>query len=608
MRFFNLQPTKQRKNSKDIFGFDIETYDDNKKMYCCSIWHENPSYCKTFFEKDEFIEYMKLKRFCNSYVSATNLSFDFFGVFFNKEDVAEFEPRFRGSNLLYAKSHIHKGKFHIKRPTTKPKSITFIDTMNYACLSVEKLGKILNIPKLKKPVCLGKFPKNKAEHNELVTYNMRDSEISAKALSFFFDSFYKIGASPQVTIASTSMSLFKNKYLNKTYYRHPVYVLDEQFKGYYGGRTEVFSRGRIEDYYSYDVNSLYPFVMRNFSYPDPNTLRYTRNNDIGNILNFEGMSKVTVDCPYMEYPLLPYRYDHKLYFPIGKFTSWYTHVELREAIKLGYTILKVYKTYWYKSTCEPFKDLIDDLYKQRLIYKAKNNPMEYVVKILMNSLYGKFGQKFRDKDNWIPAPKEYEDWKKLDILDEYNGFLRVNEPFREPAGFTIPIWASYVTSYARMHLHNLITLYKPVYVDTDSILTTRKVDTSSGLGALKLEYKVKQGTIVKPKMYGYTYENKSKVKVKGLGVKLSYKEFVLELLATGKRKYNKFAKFKEALRRGLLPNQIIEIEKNFNLEDNKRKWLNKFGVNDFEVSFPLSADVIHDNIKKTQKLNPLITA
>ncbi len=44
-------------------------------------------------------------------------------------------------------------------------------------------------------------------------YNLKDSEISYKFMRFLFDSFEELGASPKMTIASTSMSLFKNKFL-----------------------------------------------------------------------------------------------------------------------------------------------------------------------------------------------------------------------------------------------------------------------------------------------------------------------------------------------------------------------------------------------------------
>ena len=45
MTFLNfiLSPTNQRNFTKKIYGFDIETYDNNKKFYCATIYGENTS-------------------------------------------------------------------------------------------------------------------------------------------------------------------------------------------------------------------------------------------------------------------------------------------------------------------------------------------------------------------------------------------------------------------------------------------------------------------------------------------------------------------------------------------------------------------------------------
>lgn len=584
-----LKPTIQKGFNKDIFGFDIETYDNNKKFYCGSVWHKNKNFCKTFFDKDDMINYFKLKRFQNSYISATNLVFDFFGLFHNHKEMKKFTTLFRGSDLIFAKSYIHDNSFHRSRKNNY-KPVTFIDTMNFVSLSVEKFGNLLNLPKLSKPKCLGRIPKNNIEKEELIKYNMRDSEISAKGLEFLFNSFYKLGSNIKNTIASTAMSLFKNKYLTDCYFRHDVDDLDIEFLSYYGGRTEAFNRGVIEKYNYYDVNSLYPFVMQKFEYPNPNTLRKVKKNCLDYIYSFEGISKVDVFCPYMEYPLLPLRHETKLLFPYGNFTGVYTHTELRKAVDIGYTIKKVHYTFYFKDNCRPFYNFIQDLYSKRLDLKSRNDPMEYVVKILMNSLYGKFGQKFRDRDNWIPIPDTYEELIKLDIFERKGMYVRIKKEFSEPNSFCIPIWASYVTSYARIHLYDLIRIAHPVYVDTDSIMTKKSMITGDKLGELKLEMSIKKGIIVKPKMYAVNSENKSFVKVKGLGVKLVWDDFKNDLLKNRKMSYTKFAKFKESLRRNIIPNEIIDMCKEFDLEDTKREWMGEFNKDELQYSRPFKMD------------------
>lgn len=587
-KFNILKPTIQQTNRKQIFGFDVETYGRKNKFYCASVWHENSRWCRTFFTKKECINYFKLKRFRNSLICATNLQFDLFALLHNDPEINNFMTLFRGSHLLFAKTYLKNGKegFHRKYEIGSY-ALTFLDSLNYAGLSVQALGRILAIEKLSKPQCLGRLPENSKEKNELVIYNMRDSEISAKALKFLYDSFEEIGATPKITIASTSMSLFKNKYLQGDYFRHHINELDFEFRGYYGGRTEVFNRGLIENYRYYDVNSLYPFVMQKFEYPDPNSIRKTRKDTLDYIKHCEGMSLVDLYCPYMTYPLLPFRRDFKLLFPTGDMRGVYTHIELRRALDLGYTIKKVYNTYYFKKTIEPFKEFVRDLYTKRLKYKEEGSKMEYVTKILMNSLYGKFGQQFRNRDNWVPIPL-YEDFLKLgeEVFERIGNYIRIKKKIDEPRTFCVPIWASYITAYARIHLHKLIQDSNAVYCDTDSIMTTKRLITGDNLGELKLEMKIKEGIIIKPKMYAVKNLNQAYVKVKGLGIRLNYQEFI-SLIKNGRIKYDKFCKFKESLRRNFDPNEIIAMEKNFSMEDTKRLWYSCFNKDKLEVSKPL---------------------
>ncbi len=584
-----LCPTKFHANTKQIYGFDIETYDKNKKFLMASIYGDN--FVKVFYNKRDTIDFLKQKRFMNSIISATNLQFDFFGTFFNQPEELKWKLLWRGSNLLYAKSYIHNREFDSKYKQKGNTDITFIDTMNYAQFSVDKLGKILDIPKLKTPAFIGHKPNSKAEWEEMTTYNIRDSQISQKIIKFFFSAFSDLGATPKLTIASTAMSLYKNRFLKETYNQISSFDLLEQFQGYYGGNTHAYSRGKIEDYYYYDFNSLYPSVMRN-EYPDPNSMRITHKNTLWYIENYQGLSKVSVYCPYMKYPLLPYRHkdksEQKLLFPVGNFTGWYTHAELNEALRLGYIIKKVHKTYYYLDECLPFRDYVEELYNLRLQYKKEGNAMELVVKLLMNSLYGKFGQKFLDRDNWEVFNHTIEQLNSLKSFERIGNYIMTKKDAK-PAAFCIPIWAIYTTAYARLKLHEYMLKADPVYVDTDSLITKKKFASSDKLGKLKLELYINNGMIVKPKFYTITGPQGDKLvhfcKIKGLGVKVDKKLFY-KFIKDPQMVYNKFMKFKESLRRKMTPNEIIEMKKCMDLEDNKRLWQHKFDFT-FEESKPL---------------------
>lgn len=591
-----LSKTQQRGFNKPIFGYDIETYSRKNKFYCASLYakYKYPDWdyknYKTFFSKRDIIEEFKTSKFRNSFIAATNLQFDFIGTFFKEPEELGFNMLFRGSELIIAKAYINNKIFKPRRKDfSTAHSLTFIDTRNYAMLSVEKLGKILTLPKLIKPKSLGKIPQTEKEKQELVTYNIRDSEISQKAIEFFYKSFINFGATPKSTIAATSMSLFKNKYLHTDYFVHPVDTLLGQFKSYYGGRCEAFSRGLIKNYNYFDVNSLYPFCMTK-EFPDPNTLRITYKNDISYIKDYDGISDVDIEAPYLKYPLLPVRTETKLYFPVGTWRASYTHIELRKALELGYKIKKIHKMYYFTKNISPFKEFVTDLYYLRLKYQEENNPMEYVLKILLNSFYGKLGQRFWDRDNWQPFNLTLEELNKLDSFERFGNYIRTVKKLTRPANFCFPIWASYVTSYARLHLYDFIVRSNPIYCDTDSLITRKDFGDSKKLGELKLEFPIKYGFIVKPKFYAILNKNNDEiVKIKGMGTRLTLKEFEAFLKHPTKT-YDKFVKFKEAMRRKLDPNEIIEMSKEMKLEDNKRLWKNAFDPYKFESSEPVSME------------------
>ena len=96
---------------------------------------------------------------------------------------------------------------------------------------------------------------------------------------------------------------------------------------------------------------------------------------------------------------------------------------------------------------------------------------------------------------------------------------------------------------------------------------------------------MKDGYIVKPKFYAFRSNKGNIVKLKGLGRRLSFDEFI-KLFKQPKAAYIKFLKFKEAMRRGEIPNLIVPVEKNFTLEDNKRMWDSNFYPEETQMSEP----------------------
>lgn len=598
--------------TKNIFGFDIETYSKDNSFYMGSLYSLdlNEPYIFVFYDKADFLNEIKKNKFRDCFICATNLAFDYMGIFFNNIEVNEFKLCFRGSMMIGANTYVFgeknekffspnsyyidsEGKKHISKHRVR-----FIDSLNYAFYSVASMGKIIKCPKLPTPKCIindglnfARKPKNQEEEEELRVYNIRDSQITYKFMKFLFNSFEKLDIVPKLTIASTALYCFRRNFLKNAYDIHDKEVLLKLFEAYYGGRTECFQIGKFTNYNYFDFNSLYPSVMAENSYPDPNTLRQASYFEVEDFIKqilfkYEGVSCVEVTAPsHLYYPLLPVRTKENLLFPIGTFKGYYSHIELKRAVELGYTINKHYKSIFYTGVCEPFKDFVNFMYNERMKYKNINDPIQLIFKLILNSLYGKFCQKF---ENTVIQPfnLSIKELRKIKEFERLNDFIIYKES-TEPSSFNVVIWGVYVSAYARLKLYNEFERLKPIYCDTDSIITREKIKHNKLLGGLDLEYKIVRGCLIRPKFYAFQYEENGKihdeVKIKGISEILKYDEFYDRLINHKinddnehymEFNYQKFCKFKESLRRGLLPNQIIPINKKLLLKDKKRVFIN----------------------------------
>ena len=219
------------------------------------------------------------------------------------------------------------------------------------------------------------------------------------------------------------------------------------------------------------------------------------------------------------------------------------------------------------------------------------------MKLILNSLYGKFGQ------------KQIKDFRVLD-LDEFNGTLEelyslvgdqydeknnkiiINETKEYDGKNVYPILASYVTTYARLLMYDYIKGDDVIYTDTDSIFTKEQLkETSDELGEMKEEdgSPFKYTYFVKPKFY-YLIDQQEKETTKIKGVARANKEDFFTIINGGSVKKEKFSKIKESVRRGMLPNTKIDVIKEMSLEDNKREWYSCEVTKDILISNPLKVN------------------
>jgi hypothetical protein len=220
---------------------------------------------------------------------------------------------------------------------------------------------------------------------------------------------------------------------------------------------------------------------------------------------------------------------------LGSWKGVYFSEELNNSLKYGYKF-KVLRGYIFEKE-NIFKDYVNSLYKIKES-SNKGSALYIISKLLLNSLYGKFGMNPYVEKPKIIKESEYDNLNKnninYDIINFNNGKLLVSfiNQNSDRLNISIPI-SSAITAYSRIHMNNLIkelndlghTIY---YTDTDSVFTDKPLPShliSKELGKLKLENVFKKAVFLAPKVYGgITLDNKELIKIKGSKNVISYSE------------------------------------------------------------------------------------
>ncbi|KAL2937260.1 DNA polymerase [Bienertia sinuspersici] len=116
----------------------------------------------------------------------------------------------------------------------------------------------------------------------------------------------------------------------------------------------------------YDVNSLYPFIMKSFPMPG-SKLVWKGNLANADLSNLFGFMEAYVYCPAdIKRLFLPSRGNDKiLIFPTGEFIGVYYSEELKYAKSLGYTVIPLFG-YIFEEMESPFKSYVSTLFEFQL--------------------------------------------------------------------------------------------------------------------------------------------------------------------------------------------------------------------------------------------------
>ena len=447
---------------------------------------------------------------------------------------------------------------------------------------------------------ISKFYNNWNLRNETIKYCEIDCislyQVIYKFSDLIFDLFGK-NAHHYPTLPSLAFAIFRSNFMEENSIPQLSGKIAKDIRqGYTGGAVDMYipKPPKGAKIYCYDINSLYPYIMKEFDMP------------VGKPIYFEGDIRAIdreafgffyceITAPdNIKHPILQTHVKTsgglRTMAPVGTWSDMIFSVELDNAMKFGYKFNILWGYKFEKKII--FNDYVDFLYNFRLNF-PKSDPLNYIAKILLNSLYGRFGMDDNFSNINIIHKDYLADFEKLflDVItnrtelgDYFLVEIKNSENILEDENSTHNInvaIASAITAYSRILMsqfkNNLnFNLY---YSDTDSIYIDKPLDESfisnTILGKLKLEHICNKAIFLSPKVYYLeTEDNKIIYKVKGLKheIELTNSDFESLLFKDAFLEKNQTKWF-----RNLSEGQINILEQIYTLKvtENKRKLIYK---------------------------------
>lgn len=402
-------------------------------------------------------------------------------------------------------------------------TIFIMNNMQLFNSSLADLGESIGIPKLSVDFAT-------VSDSDLLTYCKRDVEVMRQAWNLWYGFIQDNDLGNfQHTIGSQAMSAYRHRFMDVPIMIHTdERAIALERESYHGGRVECFRLGEQpkKKYYVLDVNSMYPYVMKN--YPVPTKLLHYHER-----IGLKEFAKIRPDFGYiaeahvtLERPVLPVVHEGRLIFPVGEISGVFTKPELEYALHTG-ALRSVRRVAVYAEE-SAFGSFVDFFYAARQRFKQEGNTQfAFFSKLILNSLYGKFGQKISEYEMVgendslgdqsgstfsLSMGKEVK-YRILDGIIEY-------ETGEHEAHNAFPAIASYITGAARAYLTSLIDQAgwsHVLYCDTDSLFVDEvgyinladRID-SGKLGCLKLENESDSVSIFGPKRYRFGDKERSK--------------------------------------------------------------------------------------------------
>lgn len=456
---------------------------------------------------------------------------------------------------------------------------TIIDIRNsYSILptSLKKLGLSVGLPKLD-------IDYSGSITQEYIDYCFRDCEIVELALrqlvknvKIMFDYDISILKLP-LTAPSLSKRIFhhlivkkwNNTIINKIYDKNRAFYTESLRPFYFGGRVEVYDFNQcLEGHYN-DINSSYPNEMYNNLFPLAPffKLKCGSQKQCWNEFkdNYHIFGAICEVVEHTKIPLVPVRMNDKILFPTGSKKAFLFRKEIEFLIqnKAKIKILYLYKCSGYLPL---FKEYIDICYNKRKQYKSESFE-NLLLKLLMNSLYGKFAEKIEKESVEIINDLQSLDDNEIEnceLIETDEGIMFIKRVKQQDNKLKINIfYAMMITALARLNLTKyILKSNRAYYTDSDSVVSSDLIHNSKELGQMKSEFQFSRFQAVGCKEY--IYENKESIGFNlGIIPYIKPKELTVKMKGFGKIKANSFEGFIQDYRKGKKQHRPIGFFESF---------------------------------------------
>lgn len=395
------------------------------------------------------------------------------------------------------------------------------------------------------PIGLGQYKKDDIDMNklrrecrelhktEILSYLRGDCVYLYELVSGFREEFGDF-----LTIGSAAMNQLRKFHPFPT----GTKSLDEKFRKtfFYGGRVQCFRSGVIDMPYSiYDVNSMYPFVMKNYKHPIGNA--YNVDDRIRRNTHFV-LAEGKQTGPYGAFPMRNKKGGIDFNVERGQFAC--SIHEWNAALDAGWfkpsRILRTYSfeneivfdefvSHFYALRCKA-QDAMDAA-KARADWEAYRYHRTYYIfyKLILNSAYGKFAQNPDNFADWAITHRERmsEPWREH-YIHNMGDYVIWKKPVQRYSYYNVAVGAS-ITGAARSVLLTALRQSRdPLYVDTDSIVCRDLPGVTlhdRELGAWKLEGSGTRMAIAGKKLYA-CFDGDTCIKKATKGARISEDEII----------------------------------------------------------------------------------